>query len=498
MNSIKRSYAETFSRRELLRNCGIGFGTLGLAALLRDELLAAPTIAAGTNPLAAKPPHFAPRAKRVIQLLANGGPSQMDTFDNKPMLTKYHGQRLPLHLKTERPTGTALGTPFKFARYGQSGLEASELFASLAERHADDLCVIRSMHSDTPIHENCLRLMNCGASIMARPSIGAWITYGLGTENENLPGFVVLVPQGMPVAGADNWQASFLPGSYQGTYIETLNRAPAQLIEHLHSPVVSTGEQRGQLDFVAALNRHHARGLSPFVESAEQKGTVPLSSPSVDPAFEARMQSFETAFRMQTEATEAFDIGREPEHIRRLYGDTPQAKQMLIARRLVERGVRFVQVWHGTLQPWDSHNNIAGEHRNLANECCQGISALLTDLKQRGLLDDTLVIWGGEFGRTPTVELTQGDSIKPTAGRDHNHHGFTMWLAGGGVKGGLTYGATDDFGFRAVENRVHVHDLHATVLHLLGLDHERLTYHFAGRDFRLTDVQGVVQKALLA
>ena len=466
------------SRRDLLRHCGVGFGTLGLAALLRDDLLAAAT-EPGNNPLAPRPSHFQPRAKRVIQLLANGGPSQMDTFDPKPMLTKYHGQRLPLHLKTERPTGTALGTPFKFARYGQCGLESSELFASLAERHADDLCVIRSMHSDTPIHENCLRLMNCGASIMARPSIGAWITYGLGSENQNLPGFVVLVPQGMPVAGADNWQASFLPGSYQGTYIETLNKSPAQLIEHLHNPVLSATEQRGQLDLLAAINRKH--------EATRD-----------DPAFEARMQSFETAFRMQTEATDAFDIGREPEHIRRLYGDTPQAKQMLIARRLVERGVRFVQVWHGTLQPWDSHDNIAAAHRSLGNECCQGITALLTDLKQRGMLDETLVIWGGEFGRTPTVELTQGDSIKPTAGRDHNHHGFTMWLAGGGVKGGMTYGATDDFGFRAVDNRVHIHDLHATVLHLLGLDHEKLTYRFAGRNFRLTDVAGVVQKAILA
>jgi uncharacterized protein (DUF1501 family) len=210
------------------------------------------------------------------------------------------------------------------------------------------------------------------------------------------------------------------------------------------------------------------------------------------------MQSFETAFRMQTEATDAFDIGREPEHIRHLYGDTPQAKQMLIARRLVERGVRFVQVWHGTLQPWDSHDNIAAAHRNLGNECCQGITGLLTDLKQRGMLDETLVIWGGEFGRTPTVELTQGDSIKPTAGRDHNHHGFTMWLAGGGVKGGMTYGATDDFGFRAVENRVHIHDLHATVLHLLGLDHEKLTYRFAGRDMRLTDVKGEVVHGIIS
>jgi hypothetical protein len=467
------------SRRELLRSCGLGFGTLGLAALLRDELLAEPAVSGVSNPLAPKPAHFRPTAKRVIQLLANGGPSQMDTFDNKRTLTKYHGQRLPLHLKTERPTGAALGTPFKFSRHGQSGLEVSELFAPLAEQHADDLCVIRSMHSDTPIHENCLRMLNCGASIMARPSIGAWITYGLGTENQNLPGFVVLVPQGMPVAGADNWQASFLPGSYQGTYIETLNKSPQQLIEHLHNPVLSLDEQREQLDFVAAINRRHEATRS-------------------DPAFEARVQSFETAFRMQAEATDAFDIGREPDHIRRLYGDAAQAKQMLIARRLVERGVRFVQVWHGTLQPWDSHDNIAAAHRGLANECCQGITALLTDLKQRGMLDETLVIWGGEFGRTPTVELTQGDTIKPTAGRDHNHHGFSVWLAGGGVKGGMTYGATDDFGFQAVESRVHVHDLHATVLHLLGLDHERLTYRFAGRNFRLTDVSGVVQKEIVA
>ena len=469
-------FPASISRREMLRRCGAGFGSLGLAALLCEAKARA---AEEVNPLAAKAPHFPPRAKYVIQVLANGGPGQMDTFDPKPALTRYHGQRLPIHLETERPTGTALGSPFQFQRYGQSGLEVSELFAPLAEKHADDLCVVRSMYTDTPIHENSLRLMNCGASIMARPSIGAWITYGLGTENENLPGFVVLVPKGMPVAGADNWQASFLPGGYQGTYIETEGKKSADLIEHLHNRVLGAAEQEAQLDFIARINRKHLASRH-------------------DPALEARIHSFETAFRMQTAATDAFDIEHEPAHIRALYGETPQARQMLIARRLVERGVRFVQVWHGTLQPWDSHNNLEKEHRRLAGESCQGLTALLTDLKARGLLDETLVIWGGEFGRTPTVELSQGEKVNPTAGRDHNHHGFTMWLAGGGVKGGQTYGATDEFGFRAIENRVHVHDLQATALHLLGLDHERLVYRHSGRDFRLTDVSGRVVSDLLA
>ncbi len=473
------SSAFPMSRREMLRRCGAGFGTLGLATLLGDLSARAGEAGVTTDPLAPRPPHFRPRAKYVIQILANGGPAQMDTFDPKPVLTKYHGRRLPIHLETERPTSTALGSPFSFARYGQSGLEVSELFGPLAAQHADDLCVIRSMYTDTPIHENSLRLMNCGASIMARPSIGSWITYGLGTENQNLPGFVVLVPKGMPVAGADNWQASFLPGSYQGTYIETQDRRASELIEHLGNTSLDAGAQRAQLDFAAALNRRHLATRH-------------------DPALEARIHSFETAFRMQTAATDAFDCDREPEHIRTLYGNTPQARQMLIARRLVERGVRFVQVWHGTLQPWDSHENIEKGHRRLAAESCQGITALLTDLKQRGLLHETLVIWGGDFGRTPTVELSQGEKVGPTAGRDHNHHGFTMWLAGGGVKGGLVHGATDDFGFKATENRVHVHDLHATVLHLLGLDHERLTYKHSGRDFRLTDVHGHVVRSLLA
>ncbi len=455
----------------MLQHCGAGFGWLGLASVCAQE--------GGAHPLAAKRPHFPAKAKRVIQILANGGPGQMDTFDPKPELTRYHGRRLPLHLATERPTGAALGSPFTFQKYGQCGMEVSELFAGLAEKHADDLCVIRSMHTDTPIHENSLRLMNCGASTMARPSVGAWVTYGLGSENQNLPGFVVLVPKGMPVAGADNWQSSFLPGSYQGTYIETQGKRADQLIDNLTNPFFTSDQQRAQLDFAARMNRRHL--------AAHQEDVL-----------EARIHTFETAFRMQSAATDAFDIDKEPAHIREMYGSTPQAKQMLIARRLVERGVRYVQVWHGTLQPWDSHNNIEQEHRKLAADSCQGITALLSDLKQRGLLDETLVIWGGEFGRTPTVELTQNNSLTPTAGRDHNNHGFTMWLAGGGVKGGTVYGATDEFGFGAVENRVHVHDLQATVLHLLGLDHTQLTYRHSGRDFRLTDVKGEVVKALLA
>ncbi len=470
--------ADLLSRRELLRRCGAGFGTLGLAALLGGRA-ALGAEAAPSGPLAPRPPHFRARAKRVIQILANGGPSQMDTFDPKPELNRLHGQRLPIHLATERPTSTALGSPFKFTRHGQCGLEVSELFAPLAEQHADDMCVIRSMYSDSPVHENCLRLLHCGASIMARPSIGAWITYGLGTENENLPGFVVLVPKGMPVAGADNWQSSFLPGAYQGTYLETEGRRASELLDHLSNPHLGAAGQREQLDLVQALNRRHLASRH-------------------EPALEARIHSFETAFRMQAAATDAFDIEREPAHIRALYGDTAQARQMLLARRLVERGVRYVQVWHGTLQPWDGHDNIEKNHRRLATESCQGITALLTDLKQRGLLEDTLVIWGGEFGRTPTVELSQGEKVAPTAGRDHNHHGYTMWLAGGGAKGGHLHGATDEFGFKAVQDRVHVHDLQATVLHLLGLDHERLTYRHGGRDYRLTDVHGRVVRALLA
>ena len=471
-----------FSRREFLSRAGTGFGILGLAGLFAEQGLFAadPSLSTIVNPLAARAPQFPARAKHVIHLLANGGPSQMDTFDPKPALAKYAGQRLPFHLETERPTGVALPSPFSFRPYGQSGIEVSELFGKLAEKHIDDLCIIRSMHTETPIHENSLRMMNCGDSRMARPSVGAWLTYGLGTENQNLPGFVVLIPQGMPVAGADNWQSAFLPGPYQGCYVETWNKQLNQLIENLQNSDLSGEEQRSQLDLLQKLNQKH------------------LAESNNHPALEARIHNFETAFRMQISATDAFDIEKEPQDVRDMYGDKAQAKQMLMARRLVERGVRYVQVWHGGMQPWDSHENIESEHRRLADECCQGITALLTDLKQSGLLDETLVIWGGEFGRTPAVELPQVGTVKTPTGRDHNPYGFTVWLAGGGVKGGMVHGATDEFGFRAVEDRVQVHDLHATILHLMGLDHEKLTFRHSGRDYRLTDVHGQVVRAVLA
>ena len=348
-------------------------------------------------------------------------------------------------------------------------------------KSADELCVIRSMHANVPNHEPSLMLMNCGDQTQVRPSMGSWITYGLGTENQNLPGFVAMCPGGYPIKDAENWQSAFLPGVFQGTYIDSQHAAIDKLIANIRNPRWSGPQQRRQLDLVQRMNRRHA----------EQRAN--------ESQLESRIQSLELAYRMQMEATDAFDISSEPKHIHDLYGSGTHARQILIARRLVERGVRYVQLWHGAGQPWDNHDDIEVNHRRLAGQCDQAIGALLIDLKQRGLLGETLVVWGGEFGRTPTVELPQpGANAGKVNGRDHNHHGFTMWLAGGGVKGGLVYGATDEFGFAAVENKVHVHDLHATMLRLLGFDHTRLTYRFAGRDFRLTDVHGQVVEALLA
>jgi hypothetical protein len=307
------------------------------------------------------------------------------------------------------------------------------------------------------------------------------VTYGLGSENQNLPGFIAMCPGGYPIQETQNWQAGFLPGAYQGTYIDTKHTDVEKLVAHVRNNFVSTREQRQQLDLLRALNERH------------------LERRQADAQLEARVQSFELAYRMQSDAAAAFDVSGEPKYVRDAYGPGVQGRQLLIARRLLEKGVRFVQVWHGQGQPWDSHDDIEVQHRRLAKECDQAIGALLIDLKRRGMLDDTLVIWGGEFGRTPTVELpTPGANQGKQNGRDHNHYGFTMWLAGGGVKGGHVHGATDEFGFQAVENKVHVHDLHATILHLLGFDHERLTYRYAGRDFRLTDVHGRVVKELLA
>ncbi len=457
----------------------MGMGALGLGPLL-SELHGAER---SLNPLAPGKTHFPGRAKRVIHIFANGGPSQVDSFDYKPALEKYDGKEMPgENLRTERKTGALMKSPFEFKQRGQSGIWASNLFPKVAEM-VDELCIINSMYANVPNHEPSLMLMNTGAERinLVRPSVGSWVTYGLGTENENLPGFVSLCPGGVPIVETQNWRSAFLPGAYQGAHIDTKNTQISKLIPDIRNARMSMDLQRRQIDLIQQMNQLDA-------------------GDGINPDEEARIHSLELAYKMQMEATDAFNIEREPAYIRELYGDTLQGRQMLIARRLVERGVRFVQVWHGAGQPWDSHNEIHKAHGKLGQEADQPIAALLADLKQRGLLEDTLVIWGGEFGRTPTVELpTPGANDANTKlGRDHNHHGFTMWMAGGGVKRGFQFGKTDEFGFKAVENPMHVHDLHATILHLLGFDHERLTYRYAGRDFRLTDVHGRVFHELFA
>jgi hypothetical protein len=461
----------SYTRRDFLAKAGMGFGAIAASDLLAD---------AATNPLAVRKPHFPARAKAVIHLFMNGGPSQVDTFDPKPELTKYDGKKLPMDLRTERPTGAAMKSPFKFSKHGQSGLEISELFPNVA-KSADELCVIRSMHANVPNHEPSLLLMNCGEARLVRPSVGSWVSYGLGTENQNLPGFISMCPGGYPIQESQNWQAGFLPGAYQGTYIDSKHTQIEKLIANIENKKLGLGEQRRQLDLLQRINRRHQ----------QQRGD--------DQQLESRLQSYELAYRMQMDATDAFDIEREPQHIRDLYGDGVHGRQTLVARRLVERGVRYVQLWHGGGQPWDSHDDLEVNHRRLAKECDQAIGGLLLDLKQRGMLEETLVVWGGEFGRTPVVEMPKpGSNAGKINGRDHNHHGFSMWMAGGGVRGGYAHGATDEFGFKAVEKPVHVHDLHATMLHLLGFDHEQLTYRYAGRDFRLTDVHGKVVGELIA
>ncbi|MBK1833050.1 DUF1501 domain-containing protein [Roseibacillus ishigakijimensis] len=455
-------------RRDFLNRCGMGFGAMALGGLL-DQAMASEEVT-----------HFAPKAKRVVHLFMNGGPSQVDTFDPKPALQSQHGKAIPLQgRKTERPTGAALRSPFSFQKYGQCGLEVSELFSHTA-RHADDLCVIRSMQADVPNHEPSLMLMNCGDARLSRPSMGSWVSYGLGSENENLPAYVSLCPGGMPIKRAENWRSSFLPGSHQGTYLDSSIQEVDRMIANLRNGRIGEQRQARQLAFLRQLNEHHQ------------------SQHAHDPQLEARIRNFELAYRMQSEATDAFDVGREPEEVRAMYGEGSFARQCLMARRLLERGVRFVQLWHGPGQPWDSHDDIE-DHRRLAGQCDRAIGAFLSDLKMRGLLEETLVLWGGEFGRTPVVELPKAGSNKGVMkGRDHNHYGFTVWMAGGGVKGGHVHGATDEFGFAAVEKPVHVHDLHATILHLLGFDHEKLTYRYSGRDFRLTDVHGEVIHEIVA
>ncbi|MGL4552313.1 MAG: DUF1501 domain-containing protein [Gemmataceae bacterium] len=445
-----------FTRREMIGAVGAGLGAVGLAALVNRADAA---------------PHFTPRAKRVIQLFMNGGPFQADLFDPKPALNQYAGQRpKAVELRTENKTGVLMAVPFKYAPRGDSGLPVSDAVPRLAAL-ADELCVIRSMHTDNPNHGPALYLMSNGSMTTLRPSLGAWLSYGLGTENANLPAHVVLCP-GRPVRFSELWTSAFLPGEHQGTYVNHTNVEPAKLIPFLRNGTLSPEAQRRQLALMRRMNDERAAATGP------------------DAALEARIKAMETAYRMQTSATDAFDVRLEPQKVRSAYGDGPFARGCLMARRLSERGVRFVQVYYGNGQPWDTHGGHNDTVTKLYADIDRPIAALLTDLRARGMLDETLVVWGGEFGRTPTTEGGNG--------RDHNHWGFTAWLAGGGVKGGQAIGATDEFGFRAVEDKVHVHDLHATILHLMGIDHEKLTYRHAGRDFRLTDVHGRVVKAVLA
>jgi hypothetical protein len=454
-------------RRTLLQSLSGGFGSVALAKILGETLHAA----------AAPRTHFTGTAKRVIFLFLNGGPSHVDTFDYKPVLQKYNGKPMPTeNPKTERKTGNLLGSPFQFRPCGQSGLMISDLFPQFGQL-ADEACIIRSMHTDRPFHDAAFFLMSTGHNLAGRPSMGSWITYGLGVANQNLPGYVVLCP-GLPTVGPQLWGSSFLPGAFQGTHIVNKNEVdPEKLIPNLRNKQLSLASQRRQLDLLGKMNQAYGTEAGSHAE------------------LESAISTMESAFRMQTEAMDAFDIRKETEATRARYGDSDFGRGCLLARRLAERGVRMVQVFFGSGQPWDNHDDIM-DHKKLCSEADPAIASLIQDLKTSGLLQETLVIIGGEFGRTPAAEVS--GLVKVQNGRDHNSLGFSTVLAGGGVKGGLAYGATDDFGYRAVEKPVHIHDLHATVLHLLGFDHTRLTYRFSGRDFRLTDVEGVVVKDIVA
>lgn len=462
--AVRRAMAQPQNRREMLRRMGAGFGMIGMAG-------AAGTLEAASevSPLAPKRPHFAPKAKHVIQLFMPGGPSQVDTFDYKPDLKKFEGQRPKIvDRKTLRNTKNGLmPSPFTFQQYGQCGKWVSDLFPHTGQC-VDDISFIHSMHTDIPEHAGAMMMYNVGHLQPNRPSLGAWLCYGLGSENKDLPGFVAMSPRAQPRGKLANWGNSFLPGAYAGTYVNIANMTPDAVMPDLKNAKLSREEQRKQADLLATMNRHY------------------LERRVRDQKVEAGIEAMEMGFRMQFSVPDVFDTSREPQHVKDMYGDSEFAKGCLIARRLVERGVRTVQLSHsisGYDIAWDTgHNNIVDGHRDLAVACDQGIAALIRDLKQHGLFDDTLIVWGGEFGRAPTSEGAKG--------RDHDHYGFTTWLAGGGVKGGYSYGATDQFGCSAVENRVHVHDLHATILHLMGLDHEKLTYRYSGRDYRLTDVHG--------
>jgi hypothetical protein len=474
-------FSPAFGRRDLLRLSAGGFGAMALAALVGEpESAAGEPVAAGAvepgNPLSPRSPHFAPRARRVIFLFMHGGPSQVDTFDYKPLLERDHGKPLPFAKPrvVSSETGNLLKSPWKFRRHGQSGMWASELFPHVAAQ-ADDLCMLNGMHGSNSRHGGALLELHTGSDTFVRPSMGSWIAYGLGTENENLPGYITICPT-LTHGGVNNWSSAFLPAIYQGTPLGNASVSSDQAkIPFIENGSTPRDLQRMELDLVQELNRSQLERTGP------------------DRALEGRIESFELAFRLQAAAPELQAIDDETEATRTLYGlDDDRTRnfgrQCLMARRFAERGVRFIQVTHS--YKWDQHGNLRADHSKNAFEVDRPIAGLLADLKARGLLDDTLVLWSGEFGRTPTA---QGDD-----GRDHNPQGFSAWLAGGGVKAGFRFGATDDYGYYAVEDKVHFHDLHATILHLLGMDHTKLTHRHAGRNFRLTDVHGRVVREILA
>lgn len=477
-----RNPLRPIDRRNALRQLGAGFGTLGLASMLAQSntglgVARADLVSNSESPLAPRAPHFAPKAKHVIQLFMPGGPSQVDTFDYKPEIAKHAGQR-PESVDRKSLRNTKMGlmpSPYAFRQYGQCGRWVSEIFPHVAEL-VDDLCFIHSMHTDTPEHASAMMMMNVGHLQPTRPSMGSWLTYGLGTENQDLPGFIAMSPRAEPRNKLANWGNAFLPGAYAGTYVNIHEMKPDHIMQDLKNNWLPKVDQRHQADLLTRLNQ------------------LDLQRQQHDPQLEASIQTMEMAYRMQFAVPDAFDTSKESKETLEMYGDSEYAKGCLLARRLVERGVRMVQLSlsiDGYDIAWDTgHENIVDGHRRLALACDQGIAALIKDLKQRGLFEETLVVWGGEFGRAPTSEGQMG--------RDHDHYGFTTWMAGGGVKGGISYGSTDEFGLTAVEDRVHVHDLHATILHLMGLDHERLTYRYSGRDYRLTDVHGKVVSKIIS
>jgi hypothetical protein len=486
MPSTHWSWHPPLSRREALKRAGAGFGMLALAGLLDQAGLLSSSVSAAApkGPLAPHPPHFPARAKAVIWLFMNGGPSQVDTWDHKPELIKRDGQKLDGIDKFTgffaNEVGPLMKSPFTFGQHGQSGAWVSEIFPNLA-KHVDKMAFIHSLSTQSNNHSPALFAMNTGMTRMGFPCVGSWVNYGLGSENQNLPGFVIMADplnRGLPKGYAQNWGSGFLPSVYQGTYL----RPKGEPIDNLaRRSGMSDKEQRAQLDLIADLNRDHLQNAA-------------------DNELNARIESFELAYRMQVTAPEAIDLDEEPDHIKDLYGLNEKrcshfAKQCLLARRLVERGVRFIQIYSGGTEnqlSWDGHKDLFGNHTGFAGETDQPIAGLLTDLEQRGLIETTLVIWGGEFGRLPISQ--PGD--KP--GRDHNQHANTVWMAGGGVKGGVHHGQTDELGFKAVVDKVSINDLHATILHLLGLNHEKLTFEYNGRNFRLTDVAGEVVRAVLA